>query len=129
MSDIIQVNQDINQVVVTEEVTQVVVSSTGVQGPIGPTGPTGATGATGATGPQGIQGVAGLGGHISDFSFVFEQQFGTMVWTVSHNLGYRPAVSVQDYGGTTIEGAVNHVDVNNLTISFTEVVSGYAYLS
>jgi hypothetical protein len=51
MSDLIVIQPTVQQITVTEDVNQVVVSSVGVQGPAG------ATGATGDTGPQGPSGV------------------------------------------------------------------------
>ncbi len=51
MSDTIIVQPVVNELTVTEEVNDVIVSSVGVQGPAG------AAGATGATGPQGPSGV------------------------------------------------------------------------
>ena len=54
MTDTIIVQPVVNEVTVTEDVNQVVVSSVGVQGPAGATGATGATGDTGAQGPSGV---------------------------------------------------------------------------
>ena len=56
--------------------------------------------------------------------------FGT-TWTVAHNLGYRPAVTAVDNAITpnVVEGTVNHVDANNLTVTFNSYVTGNIYLS
>ena len=65
MSDLIVIQPTVQQITVTEDVNQVVVSSVGVQGPAGTNGTNGtngATGATGATGAQGIQGIQGIQG-------------------------------------------------------------------
>jgi hypothetical protein len=71
MSDLIVIQPTVQQITITEEVNQVVVSSVGVQGPAGTngtngatgaTGPAGATGATGATGAQGAKGDTGATG-------------------------------------------------------------------
>jgi hypothetical protein len=100
----------------------------GIQGPQGNTGPQGSkgdTGATGATGPQGPQGYSDL----QAFSFTFEQQTNANVWTVTHNLGYRPAVFTKDYGGTNMEGDIQHLNANSLTITFNLPEAGYAYLT
>jgi hypothetical protein len=50
MTDIVIIQPSTNPVTVTEDINQVIVSSTGVQGAKGDTGATGATGAQGATG-------------------------------------------------------------------------------
>lgn len=113
---------NVSEIVV--EPNEIVVSSTGVQGPKGDVG---SQGPLGPQGPQGPQGPPGVG--VEVLSYTFEQQISSSSWTINHNLGYRPATTVQDYGKITIEGEVNHVSVNSLTITFSAPVSGYAYLS
>lgn len=117
---------------VVEQVNEVVISSegmTGPQGPIGNTGPQGPIGPAGPKGDTGEPGPQGPSGEPENVSFVHEQQSFSNVWTINHNLGYRPAALVQDYSNNTIEGSLQHQDINTLTISFNESVSGYAYLS
>ena len=102
-----------------------------VQGPAGSPGATGATGPkgdTGATGPQGPP------GSITNFntslvSFTYEKATNANVWNITHNLGFRPAVTVMDYGHNNIECDIEHLNANSLTLTFSDVVSGYAYLS
>ena len=60
MSDSIIVQPVVNQVTVTEEVNEVIVSSVGVQGATGATGAKGDKGDTGATGAQGSSGVVSV---------------------------------------------------------------------
>lgn len=60
MSDTIIVQPIVNELTVTEDVNDVIVSSVGVQGPKGDTGATGATGAKGDTGDTGAQGPSGV---------------------------------------------------------------------
>jgi hypothetical protein len=75
---------------------------------------------------------ASLGGYSASSytrSYTFEQQTGSTVWNVNHNLGYRPSVTVEDYGKIILEGDLSHTDANNLVLTFSEAVSGYAYLS
>lgn len=131
---IVEVYQTPNVIDVNVTSNIIDVSTSGVQGPKGETGPTGpkgdtgetgATGATGATGPQGPTGPAGPSGTY----FLFEQQTDSASWVVNHNLGYRPAVTVQDYGKITIEGDINYINANSLNITFSQAISGYAYLS
>lgn len=82
-------------------------------GPQGPAGPTGATGATGASGGF----------------FAFTQSSPASTWTIAHNLGYRPNISVVDSAGSQVEGNTVWTDTNNLTITFSGAFSGVAYLS
>ena len=64
-----------------------------------------------------------------DKSFTFTQPMSATIWTINHNLGKNPSVSVVDYSNNNIEGLVCYVDLNNLTITFNPGVSGYAYLN
>jgi hypothetical protein len=82
-----------------------------VQGPQGPAGP------AGPSGPSGGQSV-------------FVQSSAASVWTINHNLGYRPAgVMVMDSGGTEVEGLVSYPDLNTVVITFSAPFAGTAYLS
>ena len=62
-------------------------------------------------------------------SYAHTQSVSSATWTITHNLGYRPAVSVVDSGGNYVVGDVNYVSVNVLTISFSSPFGGSAYLS
>lgn len=107
------------------------------------TGPAGATGATGATGPGVAAG--GASGQIlvktssTDFatawadnqkiSYTHGQTSTSATWTVDHNLGFNPNVTVKDNYGNIIEGYITYTSNSSLTIEFSLAVSGYAYLS
>ena len=110
---VVEVYQTVNALDVNLATNVVNISTTGPQGPKGDTGSTGANGTNG----------------INAGNFTFEQQSNSASWSVTHNLGYRPAVVVQDYGKITIEGELNYIDANRLNITFSEPISGYAYLS
>ena len=62
-------------------------------------------------------------------NYTHTQSVSSATWTITHNLGYRPAVSVVDSGGNHVVGDVNYVSVNVLTISFSAPFGGSAYLS
>lgn len=76
----------------------------------------------GTQGPQGPPGPAGG-------TFTFEQDIASATWTIEHDLGFFPAVSVVDTLGREFEGAVTYVDDNNLIVEFAVPVTGKAYLS
>lgn len=62
-------------------------------------------------------------------NFVFEQVVPAMVWTIAHNLGRFPSVSVvnnNDIGGY---GSIEYIDNNNLTVTFSGGFSGKAYIN
>lgn len=51
------------------------------------------------------------------------------VWTIEHNLGFYPSVTVFLSSGDVVEGAIEHQSTNALTITFSVPISGSAYLS
>lgn len=80
------------------------VNEEGIPGPAGPEGP---------QGPPGDDGV----GAAQYYRHV--QSSPESVWTVTHNLGYKPAVGeIKDSGGNLWTGVPNHIDDNTLTLSF-----------
>jgi hypothetical protein len=99
-----------------------------LQGPQGLAGP---KGDTGSQGPQGIQGLPGFvsGFNISLVSYTYEKRSNSALWNIPHNLGFMPNVTVIDYGQNNVECDIEHVDQNNLTLTFSEQISGHAYLS
>ena len=62
-------------------------------------------------------------------NYTHTQSVSSATWTITHNLGFSPAVSVVDSGGNHVIGDVNYVSVNALTISFSAPFGGSAYLS
>lgn len=78
----------------------------------------------GIPGPQGPAGPGGGGA-----GYTHTQGPASALWTITHNLGYRPAVTSYDTADDQIVGNVDHVSANVLTIGFTTAVSGVAYMS
>lgn len=64
-----------------------------------------------------------------DLSYEHDQSSPSLVWSVAHNLGKRPSVSVVDTANTALVGLVDYTDDNNLTITFNVSSSGYAYMN
>lgn len=52
-----------------------------------------------------------------------------VVWTITHNLGFNPGVTVVDSTGRQVEGDVVHLSANTVEISFTAAFAGSAFLS
>jgi hypothetical protein len=125
---IVIVEPKVYNVEVVQQANVVEIASTGVQGPKGDVGSQGLQGAKGDTGLQGPQGIPGSA-NISSYSYTHEQQVPSKTWTVTHNLGYRPSLTVQDYSKNTIEGDISHTNVNVVVLTFTDDLSGYLYLS
>jgi hypothetical protein len=62
-------------------------------------------------------------------NYVYVQSEANTIWTITHNLGYNPLVRTEDGSGNDIEGIINYLGLNALTIEFSTPVSGTAYLS
>ncbi len=62
-------------------------------------------------------------------TYIHTQNAAASTWTVTHNLSKFPSVSVVDSGGTVVIGDVTYVDSNTLTIDFSAIFSGKAYLN
>jgi len=98
----------------------------GVQGLVGPQGLIGPQGIQGVQGLQGIQGIPGPSG----VNYVHTQETPVSIWTITHNLGYRPGgVYAEDSAGNNLEGDVAYPSINVLTIVFSAAFAGIAYLS
>ena len=61
--------------------------------------------------------------------YTHNQAVASATWNVAHNMGKYPSVSIVDSSGDEVEGDVNYVSLNQLTISFTAAFSGKAYLN
>lgn len=62
-------------------------------------------------------------------TYVFVQNTPSSSWTIVHNLGFFPNVTVIDSSNSTVIGDITYIDNNSLTLSFTAGFSGTAYLS
>lgn len=63
------------------------------------------------------------------FSYTYEKQINTLIWNITHNLGFKPNIIVMDYGSNQVECDIEYVNENSVKLTFSEAVSGYAYLS
>lgn len=66
---------------------------------------------------------------IQDKNYVHEQLSSSSFWTVNHNLGKFPSVTVVDSGGTVVIGDITYIDQESLTISFSSAFAGVAYIN
>lgn len=116
------------------------VGTQGTQGTIG-------TGTQGVQGTTGVQGATGIGGAAVDntddvpegttnkyftvgrVSYEHMQGAANNSWTITHNLGFKPNVTVIDSAGNIVEGEIAYTNTNSLTVSFQSAFSGNAYLS
>ena len=70
-----------------------------------------------------------IGGGSSGVACTHSQVSATTLWTINHNLGFRPSVSILDAGGNEIEADVVHTGTNQLVIHFAVPVAGVARLT
>lgn len=104
------------QILVREEKRKVVVRDNGSvriieiarQGP---------PGAVGATGPQGPAGLSGLDD--------FDQSFASgLTWTVNHNLGRFPIVTILTTGNVEMDAQIVHTNNNQFVVHFAAPMAG-----
>lgn len=84
----------------------------------------GGTGATNAADAR-----ANLGITEMTQSYVYEQGVAASTWTIDHNLGFYPSVTVVDSAGNMVSGEVNYASINRVVVSFNGSFAGSAYLS
>ena len=112
-SKYITVTQTKNTQTVVQPLEQVLeVHDRGVAGPQGPAGP----GVDYTVIPSLV-------------SYRHNQNAVSDFWTITHNLGFLPNVTVFNSADGMVEGNVVHTSINSLTIDFSASFSGYAVLS
>lgn len=62
------------------------------------------------------------------FSYVHNQASASFVWTINHNLGYRPSVELFDAGSQEFDGEVSHPTVNQAVVTLAIATAGFARL-
>lgn len=70
-------------------------------------------------GPQGPPGGA---------AYEFVQASPATIWTINHNLGYRPSVEILDAGSQEIDAEVAHPSVNQTVVTLNPASAGLARL-
>jgi hypothetical protein len=68
-----------------------------------------------------------ISGNTTHFRYV--QSVPASTWNINHDMRKRPSVTVTDSAGTTVEGSVQYIDENNITIIFSAGFSGFAELN
>ena len=78
-------------------------------------------------GPEGPQGPQGPPGIIE--TYIHNQISPASTWSIQHNLGRYPSVSIVDSGGSIVLGAVKYISENEIQISFSAAFAGRAFLN
>lgn len=137
---------------VCENITEVVVGTTGPQGPRGTqvlSGTVNPSSVIGLIGDQylntttgviygpktesgwGAGTILGSGLIIDDVAYTHYQTISSDIWEIlqtNHNLQFAPNVTVVDLNGNVIEGDCQY-NSGNITITFSQAIAGLAYLS
>lgn len=74
----------------------------------------------GARGPAGTSGAGG---------YTHTQSAASATWTINHNLGRKPAVTLLTTGGVEFEGQVTHTSDNQAVVSLAAAIAGTARCS
>lgn len=61
--------------------------------------------------------------------YTHTQTVASSTWSIVHNMGKNPSVSIVDSSGDEVIGSVTHVSVNQMVLSFSAAFSGKAYLN
>jgi hypothetical protein len=72
---------------------------------------------------------ASIASIIAGATFTFEQALPAGTWSILHNLGRFPGVTVVDSAGSEVIGEVTYDDANSITVNFSAPFSGTAYLN
>ncbi len=72
---------------------------------------------------------AGVARPVDGTGYVFTQVSPALTWTVNHNMGRKPAVSVLSVGGVEIVAAVSHISSAQAVIEFSSPTAGQAILT
>lgn len=64
-----------------------------------------------------------------DRTFVYQQGVASDTWTIPHNLGKYPSVTVVDSTGRVVVGGTQYLDSNTVVLTFSGAFSGVAYLN
>lgn len=62
-------------------------------------------------------------------TYIHTQYSASNTWTITHNLGYNPNVTVVDSAGSLVEGTVEYTNINSIVLLFSASFAGTAYLS
>ena len=65
----------------------------------------------------------------ADKTYIHDQIVSSSTWSINHNLGKMPTVTVVDTADSVFVGDVEYIDMNNLVITFAFPFSGKAYLN
>lgn len=66
---------------------------------------------------------------LANYTFVHTQGVAQQEWTINHNLGKYPSVTIVNSVEQVVYGDIEYINTNTLKLSFTAGFSGKAYLN
>jgi len=60
---------------------------------------------------------------------IHAQGSASTTWTITHNLGGKPSVTIVDSADTVVVGEVTYNSNSEVEVNFTSAFSGFAYLT
>ncbi len=61
-------------------------------------------------------------------TYEHEQTVASDEWIIDHNTGHYPSVTLVDSSNVVMDGTVQYVSLNRVKVTFTQPVTGFAYL-
>jgi hypothetical protein len=70
-------------------------------------------------GPPGPSGADGSG-------YTHTQASPSSMWTINHNLGFKPVISLYTTGSVEFEGQITHISNNQAVVNLATPIAGFA---
>lgn len=80
-------------------------------------------------GSSGERTTSSTGGDVKDSNYIHVQSTASSDWSITHNLGKYPSITVVDSAGTIVYGTCEYINVNSVEVHFNGAFSGKAYLN
>lgn len=77
-----------------------------------------------ALGERGAVGALGPAGPVGGYTHT--QASPDIVWTINHNLGVKPVISLYTTGGVEFEGQITHINDNQAVVNLAASIAGSA---
>lgn len=74
-----------------------------------------------------VQAIVGKPGAPGGSTYTHAQAIAAAVWTVPHNLGRRPSVTVADHLGNVVHADVTYLDNDLVQVTHGAAITGFAY--
>lgn len=65
----------------------------------------------------------------NDLGQVYTQASPSTVWNIAHTLGFTPNIIIVDASGEVVECALDYISATQIQATFSEAITGKAYLS